>query len=84
MSSALPGTSAIPPVVVDLGKPKRKDVRALKRGEGKLMEDVNKVIEEIRANSSALANKELVPVVVLYRRESRRKSMGMFPFNFGR
>jgi hypothetical protein len=83
MSSAVAKTSEIAPVVVDLGKKKKKDIRDLKRGEGKLMEDVHKVIEQIRANSSELVGKELVPVVILYRKEPKRKVAGLLPFGLG-
>jgi len=71
--------ATIAPVVVDLGKQKNKDLRALKNGEGPLMHDVSRVVDEVRARSSELANKELVPVVVLYRKKPK-KSSKMFPF----
>ena len=79
MSTAVaPG---IAPVVVDLGKQKSKTLRALKRGQGKLMEDVGRVVQELRANSAELAGKELVPVVILYRkRPKRRLSSRLLPF----
>jgi len=74
----------VTPVIVDLGKSKKKkDIKALKRGEGKLMEDVNRVIEEIRLNSSELAGKELVPVVVLYQKARKRGVSRMLPFGMG-
>jgi len=85
MSSAVPEPSEIAPVVVDLGRKRRKDILALKRGEGKLMENVHKVIEEIRANSTELKGKELVPVVILYRRPERRNKLAeLLPFGIGR
>lgn len=74
-------TSTIAPVVVDLGKEKSKTLKALKNGEGPLMLDVARVIEEVRAKSSELANKELVPVVIIYRKKPKRR--GMFPSPFG-
>jgi hypothetical protein len=83
MSSEVPATSEINPVVVDLGKTKKKDLRALKRGEGKLMEDIHRVMQEIRANSTALAGKDLVPVVILYRKPPKRKVAGLLPFGLG-
>ena len=83
MSEPLHATTPINPVVVDLGKTKKKDLRALKRGEGKLMEDVHRVIEEIRSSSSALAGKELVPVIILYRKAPKRKVAGLLPFGLG-
>jgi Family of unknown function (DUF6200) len=69
----------IAPVVVDLGKEKTKTLRALKKGEGKLMEEVARVVEEVRAKSAELAGKELVPVVMIYRRKAK-KSRSMLPF----
>ena len=73
-------TATIAPVVVDLGKQKSKTLRALKNGEGPLMQDVARVLDEVRAKSSELAHKELVPVVILYRKKPKRKSRGMLPF----
>ena len=66
------------PVVVDMGKQKSKDLRALKSGSGPLMHDVTRIVEEVRAKSPELANKELVPVVVLYRKKPKRGSMMPF------
>lgn len=73
-------SATITPVVVDLGKQKSKTLRALKNGEGPLMLDVTRVIEEVRAKSSELASKELVPVVIVYRKKPKRKRRGMMPF----
>ena len=74
--------SEIRPVVVDLGKKKAKAIKALKRGEGKLMDDVAQVVEEVRANlSKELAGKELIPVVIIYqKKQNRRKAGGLIPF----
>ena len=75
-------TATIPPVVVDLGKKRSKTLRALKNGEGPLMQDVAHVLEEVRAKSPELASKELVPVVIMYRKKPKRKSRGMMsPFS---
>jgi uncharacterized protein DUF6200 len=75
-------TATIPPVVVDLGKKRSKTLRALKNGEGPLMQDVAHVLEEVRAKSPELASKELVPVVIVYRKKPKRKSRGMMsPFS---
>jgi hypothetical protein len=69
----------IAPVVVDLGKEKSKTLRALKKGEGKLVDEVARVVEEVRAKSSELADKELVPVVMIYRKKAK-KSRSMLPW----
>jgi hypothetical protein len=80
---AVHADTGVKPVVVDLGKKKTKDIKALKRGEGKLMEDVQRVIQEVRANSTELAGKELVPVVILYRKMPKRRAAAMLPFGLG-
>jgi hypothetical protein len=75
-------TATIAPIVVDLGKEKSKTLRALKNGEGPLMHDVARVLDEVRARSSELAGKELVPVVIIYSKKPKRKSRGMMsPFS---
>src|SRR5690348_6999796 len=74
----------IAPVVVDLGKQNSKTLRALKNGEGPLMEDVARVLEDVRAKSPELAGKELVPVVLIYRKRPKRKSSSMLPLQFGK
>lgn len=75
-------SSTIAPVVVDLGKEKSKNLRALKNGEGPLMQDVASVLDEVRAKSPELASKELVPIVIVYRKKPSRKR-GMLPMPFG-
>ena len=72
----------LPPVVVDLGKTKKKLIRALKQGEGKLMEDVTEAVEAVRSNlAPELDGKVLVPVVIVYERKAGRKG-GFLPFAF--
>ena len=75
----VPGTE-LPPVVLDLGKTKRSLIRALKKGEGELMEEVAADVEAVRSNLGAeVAGKVLTPVVIIYERRPRRKT-GFFPF----
>lgn len=83
MSTVVPEPAGIAPIVVDLGKKKKKDIRALKRGEGVLIEDVQRVLDEIRAHSSELSTKELVPIVILYRKAAKR-SARVWPFGSDR
>ncbi|MEW6736396.1 MAG: hypothetical protein AB1489_34205 [Acidobacteriota bacterium] len=70
------------PIVIDLGKEKSKRIKALKRGRGKLLDEVAAAVEEVRANLGDEANgKVLVPVVLIYRKKSRRRKRGIkFPF----
>ena len=68
--------SGFPPVIVDLGKQKRKAVKKLMRsGDGRLAEQVEQVIADVRSELGPdAATVELVPVVVVYRRKARRAS----------
>ncbi len=70
--------SRITPIVIDLGKEKRKRLRALKRGKGPLVDDVASVVDEIKSRMGG--NKEFVPIVFIYRQKRRRKNRGLFPF----
>jgi len=63
-----------PPIVVDLGKVKRKRVKELRKGQGPLVEEVNQVMANVRESlGEDAAGKELVPVVILYRRRPKRR-----------
>jgi hypothetical protein len=73
--------ATIPPIIVDLGRQNRRRIRDLKKREGPLMHDVALAVSEVRAKSPELAEKELVPVVLIYQKRARRKAFGgMFPF----
>ena len=63
-------------IVVDMGKKKRKLIRRLRKGRGKLMRDVNDLVDEMR-DSGQLAD-DVQPLVIVVR-QKRRKSK-MFPF----
>lgn len=66
------------PVIVDLGKKKRKVLRALKKGRGKLMSEVLETVQQVEASmGDDAAGKVLVPIVVIYR-EKKRRSRGFF------
>jgi len=70
------------PIILDVGKTSRKSIKQIKRGQGKLMSDVQDAMAEVTASLGEQANgQQLVPVVLLYRRKSRRnkKSGGLLP-----
>jgi len=74
--------ATIPPIIVDLGRQNRGRIRDLKKREGPLMHDVALAVSEVRAKSPELADKELVPVVLIYQKRQRKsKAFGMFPFS---
>lgn len=71
------------PIVIDMGKQRRKKLKDLKRGEGTLMLEVNEVLDEVRNRLGVESTgKQLVPVVLLYRKQPRKKRRGGLPLPF--
>lgn len=69
----------VPPIVLDLGKTKRKRIKRLKRGRGRLAQEVHEIVAEVAESlGSEGDDKQLVPVVIIYRR--RRKKRAGLPF----
>ncbi len=75
-TSASSLTTVHAPVVLDLGKRRRKQVKQLRRGEGKLLDDINGAVEELRTAGTLSAVSQPVIVVV---REKRRKTKSLLP-----
>ena len=79
----------VAPIIIDLGKEKKKRIKDLKRGRGRLMDEVAGVIHEARMNLGSEADgKEFIPVILIYRKKRKRKGGSLalplpFPF-FGR
>ena len=73
----------VTPVLVDLGKVKRKHVKRLKRSEGRLVAEVFDVLDEVVAElGDDLKGATLVPIVMIYerkRKKSRRRTIEL-PF----
>ncbi len=73
-----PSQSPTVPIVLDLGKVKRKQVKKLKQGVGPLIGEVHEAIASVHQELVADADgKVLVPVVLLYERK-RKKRRGFF------
>ncbi len=70
-----------PPIVVKLGKVKRKRVKQLLRGQGPLMEDVQAAVEQAKDTLGEMSREtQLIPIVFVYReRRKRQKGLGL-PF----
>lgn len=61
------------PVIVSLGKKKRKVVKRLKRGKGPVMDQVMEVLEQVQDRLGSQAEgKILVPVVIIYKEKQKR------------
>jgi hypothetical protein len=80
-TSRTDGTT-VTPIIVDLGKKKPKQIRALKRGSGKLMDEVGEVLNRVRDSLGSEADvKNLVPVVIIYRKKESKRLGGLLPFS---
>ncbi len=64
------------PIIVDLGKQGRKRVKGLRRGTGRLMDEVNGCLAELRTAGTLSATAQ--PVVVIVRQKGRRR-LGLLP-----
>jgi hypothetical protein len=70
--------TAASPVIIDLGKRKRKQVKKLRRGEGKLLDDVNGAVAELRTAGTLTADAQ--PVIIVVREKRSNKVKSLFPF----
>jgi hypothetical protein len=68
------GTASPAPIVLDLGKQRRKRIKDLRRGEGRLMDEINASIEELRTAGALAPTAQPVVVVV---RQRRRRTRGL-------
>lgn len=67
------------PIFINLGKQSPKRIKALKQGSGKLWEEVADVLKEVKGSLGEEADgKILVPVILVYRKQPRRRR-GAFP-----
>lgn len=71
----------VTPVIVDLGKTKKKHVKRLKKGRGRLMEEVLDVLDEVAEQlGEELEGKTLVPIVMVYEKKRKKKRKITLPF----
>lgn len=71
-------TEMTQPVIIDLGKQRSRALKSLKKGEGKLWNEVLDVVEEVKDMLGTDADgKVLVPIVLLYREKSRRRRLNL-------
>ena len=65
------------PVIIDLGSRKKKAIKRLKNGRGKLMGEVALAIEQVRSGwSEGDQNSNNVPVVVIYKKKKKKGKKG--------
>ncbi len=58
-------------IIVDMGKRKRKQIKRLRRGGGKLMDRIGETMQQLKAEGEIDADS---PVVVVIVREKRKKA----------
>lgn len=69
----------LPPVVIDLGRTKKKLVKALKAGEGDLVNEITEAVATVTSGlGTQLAGKAVLPIVLIYEKRPRKK--GLLPF----
>jgi len=67
-------TDELSPIILDVGKRKRRAIKDLERGRGRIMDEVEQTLAEVRQRlGSAAEGKELVPLVMIYRRKPKRR-----------
>lgn len=79
--TARPPNAVIEPgnlVVVDLGKKKRRQIRNLRRGRGRLMDRVSEVANDLRTEGALSTDGTSIVVVVVERKRNKKKKYGMW------
>jgi hypothetical protein len=75
-------TSSTRPVIVDLGKKTKKEIKRLKKGTGDTALEVDAVIRQVRARlSDADKNKPAIPIVIIYERKEKSLDLSSLPFS---
>jgi hypothetical protein len=59
------------PIIVDIGKKRKKQIKQLREGRGKLMDEINGLLEELREAGSISGSAQPVVVVVQEKRKAR-------------
>ena len=65
------GSTASSPIIIDMGKKKKKDIKRLRKGTGKLMDDVDNCIQELK--DAGEITESVRPVVVVVAEKQTRQ-----------
>jgi hypothetical protein len=63
-------------VVLDLGKKKRRDIKRLRKGRGRLMDRLNETLDGLKDEGTIAESSQ--PIVVIIRERPRRKGFRLF------
>ena len=70
------GSGMLEPRLVDFGKARSKEIRALKEGRGKLRQELADVLTEVEAGlGDATAGKVILPLIVVVEKKKKRKGL---------
>jgi len=72
-AASKPSAVAPSPIVADLGRRGRKAIKQLRKGQGPLLEDAEKLVEQLRADRTLTGGAQPVIVIV----KERRRPFGM-------
>jgi len=81
--SAETSTEMTQPIIIDLGSQKPNNIKDLKKGKGKLWDEVLDVVEEAKQMLGDEADgKVLIPVIMIYEKKSKRPALDklLFPY----
>jgi len=69
-------TQVTQPIIIDLGRQKAKNLKEFKKGEGKIWEDVQAVLEKVQGELGETAEgKVIIPVVMIFEKKQRRPGL---------
>ncbi len=71
-----PEAKMAPMVVLDFGKKKRRDLKRLRKGRGRLMTRLNETLEGLKEDGTIDAASQTIVVIV--RQRPRRKGFSLF------
>ena len=63
------------PIVLDLGKRSRKQVRRLRKGTGKLMDKISELVGDLKADGTVAADAQ--PIIIVVRPKRKRSVFGL-------
>lgn len=64
------------PVVIELGRQKKKRIKQLRQGKGPLVDEVRATIDQtVAALGDAADGKTFVPIVMIYRQREKRGAL---------
>lgn len=63
------------PILIDLGKQKRGRVKDLRKGRGRLMDDLDQALSDLKADGTI--GDSVQPVIVIVERKSKKGWKGM-------